>query len=96
MKDTELILTHNLQQISWWFKPDLVELALRNAVAVVDDSGGLEASGFVELDEELPHHGGQVLDDVLAMLLHTHRGAVSAGVGVHATNNLTRGEKMYI
>lgn len=67
---------------------DLVELALGDAVAIVDDSGGLEASGFVELDEQLPHHGGQVLDDVLTMLLHAHRGAVSAGVGVHAANNL--------
>lgn len=75
------------------FKRDLVELALGDAVAVVDDSGGLEASGLVELDEQLSHHGGQVLDDVLAMLLHTHRGAVSAGVGVHATNDLTRGKK---
>lgn len=87
---------NRMSAISSRFKPDLVELALRNAVAVVDDSGGLEASGFVELDEELPHHGGQVLDDVLAMLLHTHRGAVPAGVGVHATNNLTRVQKTSI
>lgn len=94
IKDIQPISNHSrISEISSWFRPDLVELALRNAVAVVDDSGGLEASGFVELDEELPHHGGQVLDDVLAMLLHTHRGAVPAGVGVHATNNLTRGQE---
>lgn len=75
-------------KVSALFEHDLVELALRDAVAIVDDPGGLEASGFVELDEQLSHHGGQILDDVLTMLLHTHRGAVSAGVGVHATNNL--------
>jgi len=68
--------------------PHLRELPLGNAVAVEDDPGGFEARGFVELDEELPHHVGQVLDDFLARTLHTHRGTVPAGVGVHAAHNL--------
>lgn len=68
----------------------LVELAFRDAVAVVDDSGGLEAGGLVELDEQLPHHGGQVLDDVLTVLLHPYCGTVSAGMGIHTTNHLYR------
>lgn len=66
----------------------LVELALRDAVAVVDDSGGLESGGLVKLNEQLPHHGGQVLNDVLTVLLHPHCGTVSAGMGIHTTNNL--------
>lgn len=66
----------------------LVELALRDAIAVVDDSGGLESGGFVELDQQLPHHSGQVLNDVLSVLLHSHCGTISAGMGIHATNNL--------
>lgn len=68
----------------------LVELALRDAIAVVDDSGGLESSGLVELDEQFPHHGGQVLDDVLTVLLHPHCGTVSARMGIHTTNDLKR------
>ena len=66
----------------------LVELALGDAVAVVDDARGLEARGLVELDEQLAHHGGQVLDDVLPVLLDAHRGAVAARVGVHAAHHL--------
>lgn len=68
--------------------PHLRELPLGNAVAVEDDPGGFEAGGFVELDEELSHHVGQVLNDLLARTLHTHRGTVPAGVGVHAAHNL--------
>lgn len=68
----------------------LVKLALGDAVTVIDDSGGLETGGLVELDEQLPHHGGQVLDDVLAVLLHPHRGTVPAGMGIHAANHLKR------
>lgn len=68
--------------------PHLRELPLGNTVTVEDDPGGFEAGGFVELDEELPHHVGQVLDDFLARTLHAHRGTVPAGVGVHAAHNL--------
>lgn len=70
--------------------PHLWELPLRNTIAVEDDPGGFEACGFVELDEELPHHVGQVLDDLLARTLHAHRGTVPARVGVHAAHNLQR------
>lgn len=66
----------------------LTKLALGYTISIVDDPGGLEASGFVELDKQLPHHVGQVLDDVLTVLLHPHCGAVSAGVGIHATDHL--------
>lgn len=68
--------------------PHLWELPLRNTIAVEDDPGGFEACGFVELDEELPHHVGQVLNDLLARTLHAHRGTVPARVGVHAAHNL--------
>ena len=66
----------------------LLELAFRDAVAVEDDAGGLEARGLVELDEELADHGGQVLYDLLPVLLHAHGGAVAIGVGVHAAHHL--------
>lgn len=69
----------------------LLELPLGDAVAVEDDAGGLEARGLVELDEELAHHGGQVLDDLLAVLLDPHGGAVAVGVGVHAAHDLWAG-----
>lgn len=41
-----------------------------------------------ELDEQLAHHGRQVLDDLLPVLLHTHGGAVAVRVGVHAAHDL--------
>lgn len=66
----------------------LVELALRDAIPIVDDSGGLEAGGLVELDQQLPHHGSQVLNDFLAVLLHPYCRTVPAGMGIHATNHL--------
>lgn len=44
----------------------LLHLALGDAAAVIDDPRGLEAGGLVELDEQLPHHVGQVLDHFLA------------------------------
>lgn len=66
----------------------LVELALRDAISVVDYARWFEACGFVELDEQLSHHGGQILNDVLTVLLHSHRGTVSAWVGIHTANYL--------
>lgn len=66
----------------------LLELPLGDAVAVEDDAGGLEARGLVELDEQLAHHGRQVLDDLLPVLLHAHGGAVAVRVGVHAAHDL--------
>lgn len=66
----------------------LLKLALGDAVAVEDDAGGLEARGLVELDEQLAHHGGQVLDDLLPVLLDPHGGAVAVGVRVHAAHDL--------
>lgn len=66
----------------------LVELALWDAVSVVDDARWFKACGFVELDQQLSHHGGQILNDVLTVLLHPHRGTVSTWVGIHTANNL--------
>lgn len=77
--------------LSWGSPCYLVELSLWDAVAVVDDSGGLEASRFVELDEQLSHHSSQVLDNVLAVLLHTDRGTVTTGMSIHAPDDLMRG-----
>lgn len=68
----------------------LLELALGDAVAVEDDARGLEARGLVELNEQLADHGGQVLDDLLPVLLDPHRGAVAVGVRVHAAHDLHR------
>lgn len=73
----------------------LVELSLRNAIAVINDPGGLETGGLVELDEQLPHHGCQVLDDVLTVLLDPHCSTVAAGVGVHTTDHLGEEKHMY-
>lgn len=73
----------------WRFHPIyLLELSLTDTVSVEDDAGWLEACGLVEVDEELPHHGGQLLDNLLSVLLHPHRGGVAARVGVHAAYNL--------
>ena len=56
---------------------DVCELALADAVPVHDDAVGLVAArALVEHHEVLPHHDGQVLDDVLPLLLHTHCGRV--------------------
>lgn len=62
---------------------DLRQLALRDPISVEDDSGGLESGGLVELDEQLPHHIGQVLNDLLPWTLYTYSGTVSAGVCIH-------------
>ena len=67
---------------------DLLELPLGDTVSVEDDAGGLEACGLVELDEKLAHHGRQVLDDLLPVLLDAHGGAVAVRVGVHAAHDL--------
>ena len=66
----------------------LLELPLGDAVAVEDDAGGLETRGLVELDEQLAHHGRQVLDDLLPVLLHAHGGTVAVRVGIHAAHDL--------
>lgn len=75
----------------------LLHLSFWYSSSVVNDPRGLEASGFVELDEQLSHHVGQVLYDLLAVeqllggllarRLHADRGAVAAGVPVHAAHH---------
>lgn len=66
----------------------LLELALGDAVSVEDDAGRLEACRFVELNEQLTHHGSQVLYDLLSVLLYAHGGTVAVGVCVHAAHDL--------
>ena len=57
---------------------DVSELSLADAVSVHDDAVWLVAArALVEHHEVLPHHGRQVLDDVLPLLLHSHCGRVS-------------------
>lgn len=43
----------------------LFHLSLRHTATIIDDSCGLEARGLVKLDEQLPHHVGQILDYLL-------------------------------
>jgi hypothetical protein len=66
---------------------NLLELALRDAISVEDDAGGLEAGRFVQLNELLSYHGSQVLNDLLLVLLHTHSDTVAVGVCVHAAHD---------
>ena len=47
--------------------PHLMELSFGDASAVHDESEGFEAGGPVELDEQLPDHGGQIPDYLLSM-----------------------------
>lgn len=68
--------------------PHLSELPLGHAVPVEDDSCGFIAGGLVELDEQLSHHRCQVLNYFLSGSLDTHRGTVSARMGVHTAHHL--------
>ena len=68
----------------------LSELSLWHSVPVEDDPGRLVAGRLVELDQELSHHRGQVLDDLLSGPLDPHCSTVPAGMGVHAAHNLHR------
>lgn len=64
------------------------ELTLRYAIPVQDDPMGLEtARRFVEHDQQLPNHTAQLLDDLLAVLLHPDRSSVTRWMGVHRTDH---------
>lgn len=69
-------------------RPYLWQLSLRNSISVENDARGLEAGGFVELNEQLSHHVGQILNDLLPWPLHSHGGTVPAGMSVHTANHL--------
>lgn len=71
--------------------PYLSKLALRYTVPVEDDSGGFVVGGLVELDEQLSHHGRQVLNHFLSGPLDTHCGAIPAGMSVHTAHHLQQG-----
>lgn len=58
-------------------QPHLLHLPLRHSTAVINDSCGLEAGGLVELNEQLPHHVGQILNDLLAEELLLQRNIYS-------------------
>lgn len=68
----------------------LLELSLTDAVSVEDDARRLESRRLVEVNQEFPHHGRQLLYDFLSVLLDSYRGGVAAGVGVHAAYHLNR------
>lgn len=68
----------------------LSELAFWNSIPVENDPCGLVAGWLVELDQQFPHHRGQVLDDLLPGPLDSYGGTVPAGVGVHTTYHLTK------
>lgn len=69
---------------------DLQELSLTNAIPIENNPVGLESSRLVELDEQLPDHCGEVVDNFLTMLLNTHSGSITTRVSIHATNNLKK------
>ena len=73
----------------------LLELPLTDAVSVDDDTRGLEQSGLVEGDEQLPHHGAELLDHLLTVLLDPHGCRVTTGVGVHAPHHLKSTELVH-
>lgn len=73
---------------------DLSELAFWNSIPVENDPGRLVAGRLVELDEQLAHHRGQILDDLLPGSLDTHSSTVSAGMSVHAANHLKKKMKL--
>ena len=64
----------------------LFHLPLRHAATVVDDACGLEARGLVELDEQLPHHVGQVLNYLLTEELLLERQRRRGGVNKNTEN----------
>lgn len=84
----------------------LLHLSLGHTSTIVDDACGLEASGFVELNEQLTHHVGEVLDyflaeelllgQVLSRSLHPHCGAVATWVTVHAAHHCCYGRLLPI
>lgn len=66
----------------------LWQLSFRNSISVENNARGLEAGGFVELNEQLSHHVGQILNDLLPRPLDSHGGAVPAGMSIHTANHL--------
>jgi len=80
-------LTHSTQLMG----QDSVKLALTDTIPVEDDPRGFEAGGSVELDEQILHHGAEITDDLLAMLLHPDCGTVAGGMGVHAAYHSSDG-----
>ena len=71
--------------------PDLLELPLADPISVEDDAVRLEPGALVEVDEHLPHHGSQLGDDLLAVVLDSDRGTVATGMGIHAGHQLGGG-----
>lgn len=79
----------------------LFHLSLGYPSTVIDDPCGLEACGFVELDQQLSNHVSEVLDylltieellgDLLAGRLYPNSGTVPAGVSVHAAHDSSNG-----
>lgn len=62
------------------------ELALADAVAIVDDACRFEPCRLVELDQQFFDHRCQILDGLLTMRLHTDRGSVPAWMSVHTAD----------
>lgn len=69
-----------------------MKLPLTDAVTVEDDTCWLEACGAVKLDEQFTHHGGQLVDHLLSVLLHSHSRRIATGVSVHAAHHLFEGK----
>ena len=78
----------------WVTKAHLLELSLTNSISVEDDAVRLEPRALVEVDQHLPHHGSELSNDLLAVVLYSDSGRVSAGVSVHTGHQLRR--KRYI
>ena len=70
-----------------------MKLPLADAVTVEDDARWLEACGAVEMDKQLTHHGGQLVDHFLPVFLHSHGCRIATGVSVHAAHHLLKGRE---
>ena len=72
----------------------LLELSFADPISVEDDSVWLEPSALVELYQHLPHHGGQLTDDLLTVGLNPHCSTVAARVGIHTCHKLQMCDRM--
>ena len=70
---------------------NLLELSFTDSISVEDNAMRLETSALVEVNEHLPHHGSQLSNYLLPVILYADSGRVATGVGVHTGYQLVGG-----